>query len=137
MYLFCALLCVTRVLTNADFMALIEIENMEFYAFHGHFREEQVVGNRFLVSIQFESNTQQAQESDELSDTVNYVRVYQIIKEQMGIKSKLLENLTHRIVDSVMNDFPSITHVKVKVSKMNPPVGGKMDCVSVTLEQSR
>ena len=67
-------------------MAVIEIESMEFYAFHGHFREEQVAGNRFLVDVRLEVDTTAAQHSDELSDTVNYVHVYQIIKEQMAIK---------------------------------------------------
>lgn len=114
-------------------MALIEIENMEFYAFHGHFREEQVVGNRFLVNIAIEVDTQTAQKTDELADTINYVRVYQIIKEQMEIKSKLLENLTDRIMGAIYAEFTNLTRVELKVSKMNPPVGGKMDCVSFSL----
>lgn len=112
---------------------LIEIENMEFYAFHGHFREEQVVGNRFLVNVQIEANTEKAQQSDELADTINYVQVYEIIKEQMEIKSKLLENLAERIISAIKNSFPEISSIRLKISKMNPPVGGKMDCVSVTL----
>lgn len=114
-------------------MALIEIENMEFYAFHGHFREEQVVGNKFLVNVQIDVDTEKSQKTDELADTINYVRIYQIIKYQMDIKSKLLENLADRIVNAIYSEFPEIKSVRLKVSKMNPPVGGKMDCVSVTL----
>lgn len=116
-------------------MALIEIEDMEFYAFHGHFREEQLVGNRFLVSVAFEVDTQKAQQSDELSDTVNYVAVYQIIKQQMAIKTKLLERLAQRIVDAIYVEFPFLASVRLKVSKMNPPIGGKISCVSVTLSR--
>lgn len=115
-------------------MALIEIENMEFYSFHGHFREEQVVGNRFLVNVLLEVDTAVAQRTDELTDTVNYVQVYQIIKEQMDIKSKLLEHLAERIVTAIRASLPQVQRVRLKVSKMNPPVGGKMSCVSFTLE---
>ena len=116
-------------------MAVIEIESMEFYAFHGHFREEQVVGNRFLVDVRLEVDTTAAQLSDELSDTVNYVHVYQIIKEQMAIKSKLLEHLAERIVSAIKLALPEVQRLRLKVSKMNPPVGGKMTCVSFTLER--
>ncbi|MBQ9470613.1 MAG: dihydroneopterin aldolase [Bacteroidales bacterium] len=116
-------------------MALIEIEGMEFYSFHGHFREEQVVGNRFLVDVQLEVDSAVAQQTDELADTVNYVQVYQIIKEQMAIKSKLLEHLAERIVTAIHAAQPQVRRVRIKVSKMNPPVGGKMSCVSFTLER--
>lgn len=115
-------------------MAIIEIENMEFYAYHGCFKEEQVVGNQFQVSILIEADTQAAQKSDNINDTVNYQVVYNLIKEEMQQKSKLLEHVAERIVSSVHESFKEVKRVWVKVSKLNPPLGGKVEKVSVSLE---
>ncbi|BDX37339.1 7,8-dihydroneopterin aldolase [Tenuifilaceae bacterium CYCD] len=117
-------------------MAIIKIENMEFYAYHGCFQEEQVVGNQFLVNILVEVDTQLAQQSDKLHDTVNYQVIYNLVKEEMKVKSKLLEHVSERIVTSVHLNFPEIKRIEVKVSKMNPPMGGKIERVSVTLARN-
>lgn len=116
-------------------MAIIEIENMEFYAYHGCFKEEQVVGNQFQVSILIEADTLAAQKSDNINDTVNYQVVYNLIKEEMQQKSKLLEHVAERIVSSVHENFKEVKRVRVKVSKLNPPLGGKVEKVSVSLER--
>ncbi len=116
-------------------MAIIELENMEFYAYHGCFKEEQVVGNQFLVSLLLEVNTKLAQESDNLIDTVNYQTVYQIVSKEMQQKSKLLEHVAERIIAAVHDNFHEIRRIWVKVSKLNPPLGGKVERVSVTLER--
>lgn len=117
-------------------MAIIQVENIEFYAYHGCFQEEQVVGNQFLVDILVETDTAKAQLSDKLHDTVNYQVIYNLIKEEMKIKSKLLEHVAERIINSIHSNFPEITRIQVKVSKMNPPLGGKIERVSVTLERN-
>ena len=114
-------------------MALIELEDMEFHAFHGCFKEERIVGNRFIVQFSFEVNSKHAEESDNITDTVNYQTVYCIVKDEMMQVSHLLEHVARRILDSVCAQFSEIENAKVKVSKMNPPMGGKMKCVSVTL----
>lgn len=116
-------------------MAIIEIENMEFYAYHGCYKEEQVVGNQFQVSILIEVDTQAAQLTDNLNDTVNYQVVYNLIKEEMQQKSKLLEHVAERIVSVIHNNFKNVERVWVKVSKLNPPLGGKVEKVSVSLER--
>ncbi len=112
---------------------LIELEEMEFYAYHGCFKEEQVVGNRFLVNISLSTDCTTAAETDQISDALNYVTIYQLAKEQVMQNSHLLEHLTKRIIDSIIDQFPQIDTLKVKVSKMNPPMGGQMKCVSVTM----
>ncbi len=112
---------------------LIELEEMEFYAYHGCFKEEQVVGNRFLVNIALETDCSIATESDNINDALNYVTVYQLTREQIMQNSHLLEHLTKRIIESIKAQFPQIIWLKVKVSKMNPPMGGQMKCVSLTL----
>lgn len=114
-------------------MSLISLENLEFFAYHGHFHEEQVIGTRFLVTFQFETDTEEAEITDDLHKTINYMAVYQLIKKEMEVKSKLIENVALRILTTVCDAYPAISWAKVKVSKMNPPVGGKMDQVSITI----
>src|SRR5512133_1425054 len=116
-------------------MGLIQIENMEFYSFHGHFREERIVGNKFIVNLTIETDMKQPAESDNLKDAVNYQRAYEIIKQQMEIKSYLLENIAGRILDALYKEMRGIIKATVKVSKMNPPMGGKIGSVSVTLSR--
>lgn len=116
-------------------MALIEIENMEFHANHGHFAEEQVIGNTFLLDLKIEYNSEKAQNSDNLKDTVNYQRAFEIVKREMKISSHLLEHVGARILDSLMRELSGIEMAEVKVSKVNPPMGGKIQKVSVTLRK--
>ncbi|MDX2445410.1 MAG: dihydroneopterin aldolase [Bacteroidales bacterium] len=114
-------------------MGKIQIEQMEFYAYHGHFKEEQIVGNKFLVDLSIETDMALASVSDDLKDAVNYQRAYQLVKTEMEKKSHLLENIARRILDVLFEELSGIEEISVQVSKMNPPVGGKMDCVSVTM----
>jgi dihydroneopterin aldolase len=117
-------------------MDLISIENMEFYAFHGHYHEEQIVGSKFLVNLTIEADLDKAAVSDALKDTINYQSVYRVVKEEMEKKSKLLESIAKRIIDSMYAHFESVQKVTVKVSKMNPPIGGgRIEKVSVTLSR--
>jgi len=116
-------------------MGLIQIENMEFYAFHGHFREEQIVGNKFLVDLTLETEMSVASKSDNLKDAVNYQKAYQIVKAEMEKKSYLLENIAGRILDALYSEMTGIKKATVRVSKMNPPVGGKIGSVSVVMEK--
>ncbi|HPB14111.1 MAG TPA: dihydroneopterin aldolase [Bacteroidales bacterium] len=116
-------------------MGLIVIENMEFYAFHGHYREEQIVGNRFVVDLKIETDMTVAAKSDNLKDAVNYQKAYQIVKSQMDRKSYLLENIAGRILDALYAELEGIKKATVKVSKVNPPMGGKIGSVSVVMEK--
>jgi 7,8-dihydroneopterin aldolase/epimerase/oxygenase len=114
-------------------MGMISVEGMEFFAYHGCFAEEQVIGTRFIVDFYFEADTANAEASDDIRQTVNYQTVYQLVKKEMGVKSHLLEHLAHRILKSVTNAFPVIIAAEVKISKLNPPLGGKVDKVCVAL----
>jgi dihydroneopterin aldolase len=117
-------------------MGLISIENMEFYAFHGHYHEEQIVGSKFLVNLIIETDLDRASVSDALKDTINYQAVYRVVKDEMDKKSKLLESIAKRIIDSIYIHFEGIQKVTVKVSKINPPIGGgRIEKVSVTLSR--
>lgn len=118
-------------------MAFIELENMEFYAYHGCFQEETKIGTNFLVNIRFELNTEKAQYSDNLADTINYLEVYQLTKAEMQKPSKLVEHVANRIADTLLNKYVDMQRIEVKVSKLNPPLGGKLQAVTVTIQKSR
>lgn len=115
-------------------MSTISIEGMEFYAYHGCFAEEQLIGNWFVLDLFIETDTHEAEQTDELSKTINYLEVYQLVKKEMETNSKLLEHVGRRILNKVRATFPSISRARIKIRKMNPPLGGKMDFVSLTLE---
>jgi 7,8-dihydroneopterin aldolase/epimerase/oxygenase len=116
-------------------MGQIHLEDMEFYAFHGHFKEERIVGNKFLVDLILETDMTVPGETDNLNDAVNYQSVYKLVKREMGKKSHLLEHIAKRILDAICNELPGITNATVKIRKMNPSMGGKMRAVSVTLSR--
>lgn len=118
-------------------MSFIDIENMEFYAYHGCFAEESKIGTRFRVNLRLEVDTSLAQVSDSIDDTVNYLSVYQAVKSEMMKPSHLLEHVADRIASRVLGDFAGVMHVWVKVTKLNPPLGGKMEGVSLTIDKRR
>ena len=116
-------------------MSKITIENMEFYAYHGHFEEEQKIGTWFSLDLIMDVDTSKAELTDELEDTVDYSSVYQVVKEQMMIPSKLLENVGRRILNTIKEQFPDVKDAILKIRKMNPPIGGKMNfvCLGLTM----
>ncbi len=117
-------------------MGWIEIEGMEFYAYHGHFKEEQRVGNRFLIDLKIKTNLQPPAVSDNLKDALDYQKVYQIIKNEMDMKSFLIENIGKRILDGLENSFQGQAEQFIlKLSKINPPLGGKVKKVSIVMER--
>ncbi len=114
-------------------MGIIEIEDMEFYAYHGHYEEERIVGNRFLLNLRIEADCSKAAKTDNINDALNYQTVYKIICSQMQIKSHLLENIAQRILDSLYENIQGINKATIKVRKMNPPMGGQIRSVSVEM----
>jgi 7,8-dihydroneopterin aldolase/epimerase/oxygenase len=118
-------------------MGKIEIDGMYFYAWHGHFDVEQLVGNDFLVDVSLETDCSMAAVTDNLDDALNYQAVYDVVKKEMMEKSRLLENVVKRILDALEAQFPVIQKAKVKVSKVNPAMGGQIQKVSVTMERKK
>ncbi|MCC8088221.1 MAG: dihydroneopterin aldolase [Rikenellaceae bacterium] len=112
---------------------IIEIEGMEFYAYHGCYDTEQIMGNEFTVDISIVADITLPAETDDINSTINYLEVYNTVAEQMAVKSRILENVAFRIANSVRAKFPGIEKVTVKVSKKFPPLGGKVEKTSVTL----
>lgn len=118
-------------------MATIKISGMRFYANHGCFVEEQKIGTHFEVDLVYDCNTQSAQISDNIDETVDYLAVYQVVKSEMAIPSHLLEHVADRIGSALLNSFPAIDKLSVTVYKLNPPLGGQIASVSVTVDKLR
>ncbi len=114
-------------------MAKISLEGMEFFAYHGCFSEEQIIGTKFIIDLWFEANTNKAEISDELADTIDYQEVYNAVKNEMRINSKLIEHVGRRILNIVCCRFDGVERATVKISKINPALGGKVHSVSITL----
>ena len=121
---------------KCSLMGKIIIEEMEFYAFHGHYQEEQIVGNRFLVDLEMEADLKVPADSDSLDDAVNYQKAYQIIKYEMRrTKSNLLENIGKRILDALFAEMVDIEKATIRVRKLNPPMGGPIKSVGITMSR--
>lgn len=114
---------------------IIELDEMEFYAYHGCFKEEQVVGNRFIVNISIQVDVDIPSKSDNIQDALNYVSVYEITKKEMQQTSHLVEHVVERILSTIHAKFNYVDWVRVKVSKMNPPMGGQMKAISITIQR--
>lgn len=118
-------------------LAQIALENMEFYAYHGCLEHEKKYGNTFSVDLWMDLNCEKAAKTDNLSDTLNYQEVYDIVKCEMDKPADLIEHVGYRITEAVFSKFENIKKLKVKLSKYQPALGGKVGSVSVTYKRSR
>ena len=118
-------------------MGRIAINNMRFYAHHGCFDQERAIGTHFRVDLVFETDTSRAELSDNIADTVSYLDVYQVVKAEMAKPSNLLEHVARRVGEAVLAQFPAVERVATTVHKLNPPLGGQMDSVSVEVAVNR
>jgi dihydroneopterin aldolase len=118
-------------------MGKILLEDLEFYANHGHFEEERIIGARFLVNLEIDISNEKAGFSDRLEDTFNYQQAYTIVSTEMKQSSALLENIAVRISGEIIKASPLVNSVKIKVAKMNPPLGGSVKAVAVEFMNER
>lgn len=116
-------------------MAKILVTGIQLYAYHGCMEEEARVGRSFIVDVEIEADLSKASASDKISDTINYVTVFEIVKEEMEIRSKLIEHVGKRIYDRIKKTFPQIETAIVKVSKLNPPIHGTVESTSVIISE--
>ena len=114
-------------------MAKIKIEGMQFYACHGCFPEEKLIGTNFVVNCYLKSDLNQAAKTDDLKKTIDYQQVYQVIAKEMEQSSSLLENVAYRILKSLHSNFPTVKKMGVCVKKVNPQLGRKIENVSVEM----
>jgi dihydroneopterin aldolase len=113
---------------------IIEITGIKLYAFHGCLPEEGKIGGHYIVDVMLNTDFSSATSSDTLSDTIDYVEVNLIVKEEMAIRSKLIEHVGQRIVERLKNRFSTLQSVRVKIRKLCPPIQGDVDEVSITIQ---
>jgi dihydroneopterin aldolase len=118
-------------------MGTIQVNNIKLYAFHGCLNEEAKIGSEYKVDLEIKANLQKSAESDELIDTVDYVHLNAIVKEEMAIRSKLLEHVAKRILDRIFIELIMVKKAKVSVAKINPPIGGNVEDVAIILSKKR
>ncbi len=118
-------------------MGRIAINGMRFYSHHGCFEQERVIGTHFRVDLSLLTDTLRAEVSDNISDTVNYLEVYQCVKREMEQPSNLLEHVARRVGESILREFVAVEEITVTVHKLNPPLGGQMESVSVEVTIGR
>jgi len=112
----------------------IILENMRFYAHHGVFEQERQIGSWYEVSLKIKLDFTRALKTDDVKDTINYAKVYDIIAEEMRIPSNLLEYVVGRIINAIRQKFPEIEELEISLSKLHPPVNGELDKASVFLK---
>ena len=118
-------------------MGLVSLKGLEFFAYHGYYDEEQKVGNKYSVDVTVRADLKTAAVKDALSQTVNYEALYKIVKDNMQIRSRLLEHIGYEIIQSVFNEFSQVQWVEVSIAKFNPPIGGVCTEARVTLTEER
>lgn len=118
-------------------MAVIFLEGLEFFAYHGVHNFEKEQGNSFMVDVEVEVDVTKAEENDELSGTIDYEVLFNLVSAEMDIRSKLLEHVSARICNSVLQHWGQIKRVKVRIGKLNPPIGAICKMSGVTVTRSR
>ena len=118
-------------------MGLVSLKGLEFFAYHGYYDEEQKVGNKYSVDVTVKADLKSAAVEDALSQTVNYEGLYRIVKENMQIRSRLLEHIGYEVIQSIFQEFLLVQWVEISISKFNPPIGGVCKEARVTLTEER
>jgi dihydroneopterin aldolase len=117
-------------------MGRIILKNIRTFSFHGCLLEEAKIGSDYSVNLEIETDLSISSKSDNLKDTVDYVLLNKIVVDQMAIRSNLLEHVAQRILDEIKIKIPSVSFVKVAVSKLNPPIGGDVEMVTIEIDAS-
>jgi dihydroneopterin aldolase len=118
-------------------MGIIQVNNIKLYAYHGCLDEEAKIGSEYRVDVEIKADLKKSAKTDELLDTVDYVHLNHIVKEEMAIRSKLLEEVAQRILDRFFKELRMIRKAKVAVAKINPPIGGNVAEVVIVLTKKR
>lgn len=103
----------------------VALQDVRFFAFHGYYPEEQVVGCEFFVDVEVAWDVDSGS-NDELADTVNYEQLYSITANQMSKPRKLIETIAHGILKDIRSEFAFLKSIHVAISKMNPPLPGEV-----------
>ena len=118
-------------------MGIIKLTNIRTFSFHGCLEEEAKIGSNYSVNLTIKTNLEPSAKTDELTDTVDYVDLNRIVVEEMAIRAKLLEHVAKRIIDRVLKELKMVTKIEVEVTKLNPPIGGDVEGVTIIMKKKR
>lgn len=118
-------------------MDTIILKNIRLYAYHGCLDEEARIGSDYSVNLEIETNFDKSRKTDELEDTVDYVHLNKIVREEMAIRSKLLEHVADRILKRLFDEIKEVSRAEISVSKLNPPIEGDVESVTIRIAESR
>ena len=118
-------------------MGIIKLKNIRTYSYHGCLIEEGKIGSDYTVNLEVKTDLRKSSVSDNLRDTVDYVLLNKIVVEEMAIRSDLLEHVAHRIITRIFEEIPEVSRIIVAVSKLNPPIGGDVEAVTIEMEEYR
>ena len=118
-------------------MGIIKLKNIRTYSYHGCLIEEGKIGSDYTVNLEVKTDLRKSSVSDNLRDTVDYVLLNKIVVEEMAIRSDLLEHVAHRIITRIFDEIPEVSRIIVAVSKLNPPIGGDVEAVTIEMEEYR
>jgi dihydroneopterin aldolase len=112
----------------------IHLDSIQLYAYHGCLTEEALIGSNYTVDVMMETDFTEAAKTDDLTKTIDYCVVFNIVKEEMSIRANLLENVALRIVKRLKDQLNDLYKVTVTVTKLNPPMNGNVKGVSIIVE---
>lgn len=118
-------------------MGIIKLTNIRTFSFHGCLEEEAKIGSDYSVNLTIKTNLEPSAKTDELTDTVDYVDLNRIVVEEMAVRAKLLEHVAKRIMDRVLKELKMVTKIEVEVTKLNPPIGGDVEGVTIIMKKKR
>lgn len=118
-------------------MGIIKLKNIRTFSYHGCLIEEGKIGSDYSVDLEVKTDLRKSALSDHLKDTVDYVLLNRIVEEEMAIRSQLLEHVAHRIIKRIFDEVPAISRITLAVSKLNPPIGGDVEAVTIEMEEYR
>ncbi|TDN88184.1 dihydroneopterin aldolase [Salegentibacter sp. 24] len=118
-------------------MGSIKLKNIKVFSYHGCLDEEGKIGSDYRVNLKVKGDLSNSAKTDALADTIDYVHLNKIVKEEMAVRSKLLEHVAERILNRVLDEIILVQKIKVEVSKINPPIGGNVAMVSVIRSKTR
>ena len=114
-------------------MPEIRLNNIRFFARHGVMEQERTVGGDFAVTLTVGYDFSRAMQTDDVADTLNYAQLFEVVKRQMDIPSRLLEHVAGRIADEVFQTWPEAQYLHLEITKLNPPMGADCDGATVVV----
>lgn len=116
-------------------MGKISLEGMRFYAYHGVYEEEKIIGNHYTVDVHIQTNLKKAAASDDVYQTINYETVYLVVQTVMNKPVNLIEKLIENIINGLKHQFATIQSVQVRIEKASPIPGAQLSHSAVEAEE--